>query len=708
MGLLTMCRFQSLVAFACATLVLACRAKTPEPAIAPPATEPSNELSPRHVALEPESEHQVRPDEAAMDRSIDPCEDFYGFACGGWMKATAIPEDEASWVRSFSVIHEDNENALRAILERDARGDFRGDAYARELGDFWTSCMNEEVLERSASADLKAEIDRISAVRDSRSLASELAHLHSIGVDAGFDFDGEIDAKDSGRMIAGISQAGLGLPERDYYLRGDSRNKELRAEYERHVARSLELSGEDRADAVADSKGVVALETELAKASMTNVELRDPTKIYHRIDLPGLKSLAPDVAWDTYMSELGIPADAAINVAQPGFVKQISSLVKGFGSVPWKAYLRWHLTRALSPYLSRSFVDEWFRFRQQLTGAKALQPRWKRCVQFADQLMGEALARPFVKEHLGDDGKRAAEAIVHAIEESMKSDLGTLSWMDAATRVRAEEKLDAIVNKIGYPSKWRSYDGLAIDRASFLRNVEHAIAFEVRRRLAKVGGPVDKEEWEMTPPAVNAYYEPARNEMVFPAGIFQIPFYGTSQTLAMNYGAIGMVVGHELTHGFDDQGRQFDAQGNLRDWWTESVAAEFDRRVSCVEKQYDDYVVIDDVHIRGKLTLGENIADLGGLKLALASFTRVERQRPSTPAVAGFSPEQQFFMSFAQAWCANYRPEALRLLAATNPHSPPRYRVNGPLSNLPEFAAAFQCKDGSAMVRPAERRCQVW
>jgi endothelin-converting enzyme/putative endopeptidase len=290
----------------------------------------------------------------------------------------------------------------------------------------------------------------------------------------------------------------------------------------------------------------------------------------------------------------------------------------------------------------------------------------------------------------------------------MKSDLGTLSWMDAATRVRAEEKLDAIVNKIGYPSKWRSYDGLAIDRASFLRNVEHAIAFEVRRRLAKVGGPVDKEEWEMTPPAVNAYYEPARNEMVFPAGIFQIPFYGTSQTLAMNYGAIGMVVGHELTHGFDDQGRQFDAQGNLRDWWTESVAAEFDRRVSCLEKQYDDYVVIDDVHIRGKLTLGENIADLGGLKLALASFTRVERQRPSTPTVAGFSPEQQFFMSFAQAWCANYRPEALRLLAATNPHSPPRYRVNGPLSNLPEFAAAFQCKDGSAMVRPAERRCQVW
>jgi endothelin-converting enzyme/putative endopeptidase len=624
------------------------------------------------------------------------------------MKATAIPEDEASWVRSFSVIHEDNEKALQAILERDARGDFHGDAYGRELGNLWASCMDEDALERSAATDLKAEIDRIGAVRDAKSLAWELAHLHGMGVGAGFDFDSEIDAKDSGRMIAVISQGGLGLPERDYYLRDDSHAKELRAEYERHIARTLALSGENPPVAAADSKAIVALETELAKASMTNIDLRNPDKTYHRLDVAGLKTLAPDVAWDSYLSAIGVPALAVLNVAQPDFVRQIAASVRNFKATPWHAYLRWHLTRELSPYLSRSFVDEWFRFRQTLTGMKVLQPRWKRCVRIADRLMGEALAQPFVRDHLGDEGKRAAEAMVHGIEHSMKSDLDTLAWMDAATRTRAEEKLGAVVNKIGYPSKWRSYEGLAIDRASFLGNVERATAFEVRRRLAKVGGPVDKEEWEMTPPAVNAYYEPTRNEMVFPAGILQVPFFGLDQTPAMNFGAIGMVVGHELTHGFDDQGRKFDAEGNLRDWWTPSVGVEFDRRASCVEKQYDEYVAVDDVHVKGKLTLGENIADLGGIRLAFAGFTREESAHPSAPSAAGSSPNQQFFMSFAQAWCANYRPEALRLLAATNPHSPPRYRVNGPLSNLPEFAAAFHCKDGSAMVRPAERRCQVW
>ncbi|MGA2448522.1 MAG: M13 family metallopeptidase [Polyangiaceae bacterium] len=699
---------QSFVALVGATVVVACSARKPEPAVPPSTTASVNVVLPRGVAPGPGPEHRDGPDEAAMDRSIDPCEDFYGFACGGWMKATAIPEDEASWVRSFSAIREDNEKALRAILEREARGDLQGDAYGRQLGEFWASCTNEEAIEQGAAADLRAEINRVSAVRDAGSLAVEIAHLHSMGVDAGFDFDSQIDAKDSGRMIAAISQAGLGLPERDYYLRDDSRSRDLRVEYERHVARTLELSGEARPKAAADAKGVVALETELAKASMTNVDLRDPNKVYHRVDLPGLKGIAPDVAWDIYLSELGVRTVAALNVAQPDFMKKISGLARSFESVPWRAYLRWHLASALSPYLSHSFVDEWFRFRQTLTGTKVLQPRWKRCVHYADQLMGEALARPFVRDHLGEDGKRAAEVMVHAIEASMKSDLDTLPWMDGATRARAEEKLDAIVNKIGYPSKWRSYDGLEMDSVSFLPNVLRAIAFEVRRRLTKIGGPVDKEEWEMTPPTVNAYYEATRNQMVFPAGILQMPFYGTNQTSAMNYGAIGMVVGHELTHGFDDQGRQFDAEGNLRDWWTASVGAEFDRRASCVENQYDDYVAIDDIHLKGKLTLGENIADLGGVKLAFAALARTEPPRTSVPEVAGFSPEQQFFMSFAQAWCANYRPEALRLLAATNPHSPPRYRVTGPLSNLPEFAAAFRCKEGSAMVRAAEKTCQVW
>jgi endothelin-converting enzyme/putative endopeptidase len=329
-------------------------------------------------------------------------------------------------------------------------------------------------------------------------------------------------------------------------------------------------------------------------------------------------------------------------------------------------------------------------------------------VNFTDSMMGEALAQPFVKQYLGDDGKRAAERMVDGIETSMKADLEGLVWMDAPTRTMAEEKLVKIVNKIGYPTKWRSYEGLAIDRTSFVHNIENSIAFEVKRQLTKVGQPVDREEWEMTPPTVNAYYEATLNEMVFPAGILQAPFYARAQSPALNFGAIGMVVGHELTHGFDDEGRQFDAQGNLRDWWSPAVSTEFDQRAQCVEKQFDGYVVVDDAHVKGKLTLGENIADLGGVKLSFATFERAEKEHPSTPVIGGFTPEQQFFVGFAQSWCANYRPEALRLLVATNPHSPPKYRVVGPLSNLTEFATAFACKPGTAMARPAGERCEVW
>ncbi|HEY5009703.1 MAG TPA: M13 family metallopeptidase, partial [Acidimicrobiales bacterium] len=339
----------------------------------------------------------------------------------------------------------------------------------------------------------------------------------------------------------------------------------------------------------------------------------DPKKIYHRLDLGGLKKLAPDVAWEGYLTAMGFPGITAINVAQPDFVKAFDAMTRAVKIADWRTYLRWHLARATSPWLSHKFVDEWFQFRQVLTGTKVLQPRWKRCVRFVDEMMGEALAQPFVKEHLGEDGKQAAAQMVAGIEASMKIDLEALAWMDDATRTKAEEKLAKIVNKIGYPSKWRSYDGLAVDRESFLANAERASAFEVKRELAKVGKPVDKEEWEMTPPTVNAYYEPTMNEMVFPAGILQEPFYGKGQTPALNFGAIGMVVGHELTHGFDDEGRQFDAEGNLRDWWSPTVGAEFDKRAACVEHQFDEYVPIDDMHIKGKLTLGENIADLGGL-----------------------------------------------------------------------------------------------
>jgi endothelin-converting enzyme/putative endopeptidase len=424
-----------------------------------------------------------------------------------------------------------------------------------------------------------------------------------------------------------------------------------------------------------------------AGESSTNVQLRDPQKIYHRLDIDGLKKLAPDVSWDGYLATIGFPDITAINVAQPEFVKKLGAMTKDVHFSDWRAYLRYHLAATASLWLSQKFVDEWFRFRQVLTGAKVLQPRWKRCVRFADQMMGEALAQPFVREYLGDDGKRAAEQMVAGIEASMKGDLDSLSWMDNATRTKAEEKLAKIVNKIGYPAHWRSYDGLVVDDRSLSHNAERATTFEFRRQLAKVGKPVDKNEWQMTPPTVNAYYEPTMNEMVFPAGILQSPFYGKLQTPALNFGAIGMVVGHELTHGFDDEGRQFDADGNLHCGHTRSAFTSGRARWSA------NTIYVAVTICTSALTLGENIADLGGVKLAHAAFSRADRgERPSTPPIAGFTAEQQFFVGFAQSWCANYRPEALRLLVATNPHSPPRFRVNGPLSNLGEFAGAFQCK----------------
>ncbi len=699
----------ALVALPCAAaFVFACGREGSPPNVPPPTTALPTATFPVGPPSARRDDDRTGPDEAALDRSVSPCDDVYQFACGGWMKATPIPEDEASWVRSFSVLHEDNMKSLRAILDRDAQGDTRGDAYGAELGALWASCMDEPAIEKSGLYDLKPELERIQAVRDPKSLVQEIAHLHTIGVGAAFGFDSEIDMKDTEHMIAGVSQGGLGLPERDYYFRDDQRTKDIRAAYEKHVARTLELFGENAAQAAADAQTVIKLETDLAGASMTKVELRDPQKIYHRVDLDGLKKLAPDVSWDGYLAAVGFPNITAINVGQPEFVKKLDALVTPSKLPDWRVYLRWHLARSASPLLSQKFVDEWFHFRQVLTGTKVLQPRWKRCVGFADQMMGEALAQPFVKDHLGEDGKRAAEQMVAGIEASMKADLDAVPWMDDTTRTRAEGKLAKIVNKIGFPAKWRSYQGLAIDRASFVKNVESATRFEVKRSLGKVGKPVDKEEWEMTPPTVNAYYEPTMNEMVFPAGILEHPFYAKTQTPGLNFGGIGMVVGHELTHGFDDEGRQFDAEGNLRDWWTAPVSAEFDRRASCVEKQYDDYVAVDDQHIKGKLTLGENIADLGGLKLSYAAFERAEKENGATQAVGGFTPEQQFFLGFAQAWCANYRPESLRLLVATNPHSPPKFRVNGPLSNLPEFAAAFQCHEGSPMVRSKEKRCEVW
>lgn len=652
-------------------------------------------------------------DESALDPSVAPCDDFYAYACGGWMKATPIPDDESDWMRSFDLIAERNELLLRKILEEDGSPSTQGkEPYAKALGDFYASCMDEKKIDDSGDRALKEALAKLDG-NDSASIGAILAQLHDGGTSAFFNFTSTQDFKDATQVIGLAEQGGLGLPERDYYLKTDAKSKALRDKYQEHVERMFVLAGDKPEAAKEMALGIMKTETRLARASMTKVDLRNPQKIYHRIELDGLKKLAPAFPWDAYLKERGFPGITAINVAEPDFFKAVDASLQGLtgvaGHSEWRVYLRWHLIKSSARTLSSRFVDEDFRFRSILNGAAKILPRWKRCVRATDSAMGEALGRPFVKLTLGTEGKERVRAMIAEIESAMKTNLEHLAFMDDPTRARALEKLRMIANKIGFPDTWRNYDALTVDRGSYFENARRASAFEERRLLAKVGKPLDRTEWGMTPPMVNAYYDASLNEMVFPAGILQAPFYANQATNGVNYGAIGMVMGHELTHGFDDEGRQFDGHGNLTDWWTRTASDEFKKRAACVTSQFDGYVVVDDVHVNGKLTLGENIADLGGIKLAFRAFkdTLADAKAESAPA-AKFTPEQQFFLGFAQGWCGNIRKEEARLRAATDAHAPPRYRVIGPLSNTPEFAEAFSCKASSPMVRPANKRCDVW
>ncbi len=651
-------------------------------------------------------------DESALDPSVAPCDDFYQYACGGWMKATPIPDDESDWMRSFDLISERNEVLLRKILEDDgAPNNHEKDPYAKQLGDFYASCMDEKGID--AAGD-RALTEALAKIDGKATVATILAQLHDAGTSAFFNFSSTQDFKDATQVIGLAEQGGLGLPERDYYLKTDAKSKVLREQYLTHVERMFVLAGEKPEMAKELARGVMKTETALARASMTKVDLRDPKKIYHRIELAGLKKLAPDFPWDEYLKERGFPGITAINVAEPEFFKafdaSLQSLTGVAGQSSWRVYLKWHLINSSARTLSSRFVDEDFRFRSILNGAGKILPRWKRCVRATDQAMGEALGRPFVKLTLGSEGKERVKQMIAEIEAAMKTNLEHLAFMDDPTRARALEKLEMIANKIGYPDSWRNYDALTVERGSYFENVRRANAFEEKRQLAKIGKPLDRSEFGMTPPTVNAYYDASLNEMVFPAGILQPPFYANQATNGLNYGAIGMVMGHELTHGFDDEGRQFDGHGNLTDWWTRTVGDEFKKRAACVTSQFDAYTVADDVHVNGKLTLGENIADLGGIKLAYRAFkdALAHQKTESVPAATTFTPEQQFFLGFAQGWCGSTRPEQQRLHVATDPHAPPRYRVIGPLSNTPEFAEAFSCKAGSPMVRAAAKRCDVW
>ncbi len=647
-------------------------------------------------------------DLASIDRKADPCDDFFQFACGGWLEKNEIPADKPRWGR-FDELAEKNRTRLREMLDADAAGKGAAeDPDTQKLGDFWTSCMDEAAVEASGPAALEAELKKIDAVKDTASLEKIVATFHRNAIHPLFAFGSTQDFKDATQVIGDLDQAGLGLPDRDYYLKTDPKSADIQKIYLAHVETMFTLAGEQPADAAAHAKLVYDLEKSMAEASQTKVERRDPKNVYHRLDFDGLTKAAPHFDWAQYLADVGRADIKAINVDAPKFVETISALVKSTPMATWRAYLRWHLIHGVVGALPKKFVDENFHFMSTaLTGAKELEARWKRCVRGTDGALGYSLAQSYVRQTFGTDGKARSQELIAGIEAAFKSDVDTLPWMDDATKKQALGKLAKIVNKVGYPDKWRNYEGLAIDRQSYLRNALAASAFEVQRDLNKIGKPLDRTEWDMTPPTVNAYYNPSMNEMVFPAGILQPPFFNRAASYDVNFGAIGVVMGHELTHGFDDEGRQFDGDGNLRDWWSETSGKEFDARSACVAKQFDTYVAVEDVHVNGKLTLGENLADLGGVKLAITA-ARDHRAGREVPVAEGFTADQQVFLGFAQVWCNKARDPFARMMASVDPHSPARFRVIGPLSNTAEFAEAFHCPAGAKMVRPPEERCKVW
>ena len=647
-------------------------------------------------------------DLANLDRSVSPCDDFFQFADGGWVKSHPIPAAYPSW-GTFNKLHEDNENALQKILDKAAadKSAAPGSNW-QKIGDFYASCMDESAIETAGIQPLQPELQRIANINDAKALQAEIASLHRQGVRAVFGFSSQQDFKNSTQEIAGARQGGLGMPDRDYYIKDDEKSVTLRAAYVQHVTNMFKLAGDDGAKAAAEAKTVMDIETSLAKASMTRVETRDPDHVYHKMTLAQLKELTPNFAWPEFFAEVGAPPVEDMNVGQPDFFKVMNASLTTVPLADWKVYLRWHLIHTAAPGLSSKFVDENFDFYgKTLVGTKEQLPRWRRCVQATDATLGEALGQYYVKENFPPEAKAKAIIMVKNLMAALRDDLATLDWMSPETRKQAAVKLDAITIKIGYPDKWRDYSAFKVDRGPYASNVIRSGQFEVARELAKIGKPVDRTEWGMTPPTVNAYYNPSMNEIVFPAGILQPPFYDANRDDAMNYGGIGVVIGHEMTHGFDDQGAKFDAQGNLKNWWTPEDLANFKARGDCIAKQFSEFEVEPGLHENGQLVEGESIADLGGLTISYAamqkSFNGKEPEK-----IDGFTAEQRYFIAFAQIWAGSNRPEFARLMVATNPHPLGRYRTNGPVSNMPAFVKAFGCKADSPMVRAEASRCRIW
>jgi putative endopeptidase len=643
----------------------------------------------------------------SLDRSVNACQDFNRFANGGWITKNAIPAAYSRWGR-FEVLGEQNLEVLHGILdELVKKKNHPKGSNEEKVADFYASCMDEQKIESEGLKPLAEELERINQITDALGLQDEVARFHARRIPAIFGFGAAQDFKDSKSVIAQAVQGGLGLPDRDYYTNDDAKSKQTRDEYTKHVARTFELMNETPERANASALTVLKIETKLAENSVTRVQRRNPEANYHPMIKADLIEITPHFDWGRYFRNVGLPEIGKINVGQPNFFKAADKLMTEIAIEDWKTYLRWHLVNAASPTLSAKFVDENFDFNgKYLQGTKENLPRWKRCVASTDRSLGEALGQIYVKKTFTPQAKTRAQEMVKNLIEALRQNLSTLDWMNDETRERATAKLNAFVRKIGFPDKWRSYEALQVARGPYYNNIVSSGEFEFKRNVGKIGKPLDRTEWGMSPPTVNAYYNPSMNEIVFPAGILQTPFYSATADDAFNYGGIGAVIGHEMTHGFDDQGAKFDADGNLVMWWTPDDFKKFSDRTNCVVKQFNGYEVEPGLFQKGELVVGESVADLGGLTVAYAAYQKSLEGKPRPKNINGFTPEQRFFLGWAQVWAQNIRPEAARLRNATDPHPLGRFRVNGPLSNMPAFAQAFGCKPGDAMVRA--ERCQIW
>ncbi len=669
----------------------------PEPPVAAPTapakpTKPVTNRSLQAVGLDP----------TALDRSADPCEDFYQFACGGWLQKTEIPADKPAAERSFVEISDRNQEYLHGILE-EMRTKPGNDPVAKQLAAYYGSCMDEAQIDKVGLAPLRPYLAQIDKITDTKSLTKVIGQLHALGVDVLFRLRPEQDSADATKMIATIDQGGLGLPDRDYYLKDDEHTKSVRAAYQTFVENILTAIG--RKTAKQDAADIVALETAIAKVSKDKVARRDPKGMYNKIDRAGVAKAMPKLDWDAFWSAVNLKDVKDVNATSPEFLAGVDALLASTKPSVWRAYLAFHLTSRSAPFLTPKLEDTRFKLMSMLTGQPEQPPRWKRCTDRTDAALGDLLGQVFVRDRFGGQSKQAAEEEVHAIVAAMTANLDTLPWMDAQTKAKAKTKLEAMNYQIGYPKKWRTYD-FKLDPKQWTENAFAAQKHERARQLAKIGKPVDKDDWLMSAPTVNAYYDPQLNGMVFPAGILQPPFYSVESSIPVNLGGMGMVVGHELTHGFDDEGAQYDALGNLVNWWQPETEKLFKQRTQCVADQYGGYDVSGGGKLNGKQTLGENIADIGGIKLALAAYRSLRAPAEDTVVADGFTEDQQFFLGFGQAWCAKLRPDYEKMLSTIDVHSPPHWRVDGALSATPEFAKAFRCKAGQKMV-PA-KQCVVW